>query len=394
MSGPGTGPSSPAAEGPGQRAPLRTPLSHVHEAMGARMIEFAGWWMPVQYTGIVQEHLAVRQAAGIFDLSHMGELLVAGPRSAEDLQRLVSCRVDDMAEGQARYGVLCLPSGGVLDDLVILRLATDRWLLVVNAACREKDLAWLQQHLAGSSTTVEDLTDAYALVAVQGPRAQELLQPLVEGLELDPLGFYRFALGRVAGREAIISRTGYTGEDGFEIFVAPQGAEGLWEALLERARPVSGLPAGLGARDTLRLEARYPLYGNDIDETTTPLEAGLGWVVDLEKGDFVGRHALAQQRERGVLRRLVGFVLEERAVPRHGYPIVDEEGRPLGEVTSGTLSPVRQQPIGLGYVPVARAAPDSRLAVEIRGRAVSGRVVRGPFVPIRTRGRAAPKAGS
>ena len=387
-------PSDSASGSGGQRRLLRTPLSHLHEAMGARMIEFAGWWMPVQYTGIVQEHLAVRQAAGIFDLSHMGELMVRGPRAAEDLNRLVSCNVADMAEGQARYGVMCLPSGGILDDLVVMRLAPDTYLLVVNAACREKDLAWLEQHLAGSTTAVEDHTEAIALIAVQGPRAPELLQPIVEGLDLEPLGFYRFGRGRVAGHEAIVSRTGYTGEDGFELFVQADAAAPVWEAVLERGRQVSAVPVGLGARDTLRLEARYPLYGHDIDETTTPFEAGLGWVVDLQKGDFVGRHALVQQRERGALRRLVGFVLDERAVPRQGYPILDELGRPVGEVTSGTLSPVRQQPIGMGFVPAALAAPHTPIAVEIRGRRVGGRVVQGPFVPIRTRAKGAPRTGS
>ena len=386
-------PGSAAGSG-GEQPLLRTPLSHVHEAMGARMVEFAGWWMPVQYTGIVQEHLAVRQAAGIFDLSHMGELVVRGPRAAEDLNRLVSCNVADMAEGQARYAVMCLPSGGILDDLVVMRLSEETYLLVVNAACREKDLAWLQQHLAGSTSSVEDRTEATALIAVQGPRAQELLEPLVEDLELEPLGFYRFGRGRVAGCEAIVSRTGYTGEDGFELFVEARAAVPLWEALLERGRRVSAVPVGLGARDTLRLEARYPLYGHDIDETTTPFEAGLGWTVDLEKGDFVGRHALVQQRERGVLRRLVGFVLDERAVPRQGYPLLDGQGRPIGEVTSGTLSPVRQQPIGMGFVPASLAAPDTPIAVEIRGRRVGGRIVKGPFVPIRTRAKAAPRSGS
>lgn len=383
-------------QGPGARgqALLRTPLTSLHERMGARMFEFAGWWMPVQYRGIVEEHLAVRRAAGIFDLSHMGEIEVRGPDAPDDLNRLVSCNVAALQVGQARYGVMCLPSGGIIDDLVVMRTAPDAYLLVVNAACRAKDLAWLEQHLAGSRTRVEDRSDRFALIAIQGPAAETILQPLVEGTRLGELGFYRCAPGRVAGVGALISRTGYTGEDGFELFVDPDAAERVWQALLEAGTPQGAVPVGLGARDTLRLEARYPLYGHDIDETTTPLEAGLGWTVDMGKGEFVGRYALAQEERRGPLRRLVGFVLGERAVPRQGHPLVDAQGHRLGEVTSGTFSPVRQEPIGMGYVPSRAAAPGTPLFVEIRGRNVPGRIVSGPFVAIRTRGRSGPRGPS
>ena len=359
------------------------------------MIEFAGWWMPVQYTGIVEEHRAVRERAGLFDLSHMGELVVTGPDSAAALNTLVSCNVATMEVGQARYGVMCLPSGGIIDDLVVYREDQDRFMLVVNAACREKDRAWIEQHLVGWQAELEDRTDAVALVAVQGPRAQELLQPVTTGLDLESVGFYRFARAEVAGVPAVVSRTGYTGEDGFELFVEADHAERLWEALMNEAPRVGALPVGLGARDTLRLEARYPLYGHDIDETTTPLEAGLGWVVDFGKGEFVGRHALAQQREQGPLRRLVAFVLEEKGVPRQGYPLVEPEGgRKVGEVTSGTLSPTLQQGIGMGYVPAAMSAPDAPIGVEIRGRVLRGRIIKGSFVPIRTRGRATARKAS
>ncbi len=373
--------------GTGGQALFRTPLTSWHERTGARMFEFAGWWMPVQYSGIVEEHLAVRRAAGVFDLSHMGEIEVRGADAPSDLNRLVSCNVATLQVGQARYGVMCLPSGGIIDDLVVMRTAPDAYLLVVNAACRLKDLAWLEQHLAGSETRVEDRSDHFALIAVQGPQAEAILRPLAQDVAVDALGFYRCAPGRVAGVDVLVSRTGYTGEDGFELFVEPASAERVWEAVLQAGVEKGAVPVGLGARDTLRLEARYPLYGHDIDETTTPFEAGLGWTVDMGKGEFVGRFALAQEQERGPLRRLVGFVLEERAVPRQGYPIVDAGGHRLGEVTSGTFSPVRQEPIGLGYVPSAVSAPGTRLFVEIRGKRVPGRVVAGPFVTIRTRGR-------
>ncbi|MBE3599624.1 MAG: glycine cleavage system aminomethyltransferase GcvT [Limnochordaceae bacterium] len=373
---------------PAGRQLTRTPLSGLHERLGARMIEFAGWWMPVQYSGIVEEHRAVRERAGIFDLSHMGELVVEGPGAAAALDALVTCNLATLEVGQARYGVMCLPGGGIIDDLVVYREAPERFMLVVNAACHDKDLAWIEQHLAGTSVTVRDRTQELALIAVQGPQAQALLSPVVEGADLDALGFYRFTEATVAGIPTTVSRTGYTGEDGFELFVEAGKAVALWEAIMQVAGPAGAVPVGLGARDTLRLEARYALYGQDIDETTTPLEAGLGWVVDFAKGNFVGRHALLQQKERGVLRRLVGFVLEDRGVPRHGYALVDPQGgAPIGQVTSGTLSPVLQQGIGLGYVPVDRAAPGTALAVAIRDRLHPARVVKGSFVPIRTRGR-------
>ncbi|HEY8486681.1 MAG TPA: glycine cleavage system aminomethyltransferase GcvT [Limnochordales bacterium] len=388
-------PSAPPGGDADQPArPLhRTPLASLHERSGARMVAFAGWWMPLSYASIVQEHLAVRQAVGLFDVSHMGRLWVRGPEAARDLDRLLTIPVAAMAPGQARYGLLCLPSGGILDDLVVLRLGPEEFLLVVNAACREKDLAWLEQHLAGSSTVVEDRTMASGLLALQGPRAEEVLADLAQEVDLARLGFYRFAQGRIAGRPVLISRTGYTGEDGFELLCEAEAACELWELLAERACGAGGSPAGLGARDTLRLEARYLLYGQDMDETTTPLEAGLDWAVDFGKGDFVGRFALAQQREQGVLRQLVGFALQERAVPRHGYPLLDDSGQRVGEVTSGTLSPVLQQPIGLGYVVAPCARPQTPLAVEVRGRPVPGRVVEGPFVPLRTRARGGSRKG-
>ena len=380
----------PAPQPQAQARPARTPLTHVHEQLGARMFEFAGWWMPLQYAGIVEEHRAVRERAGLFDLSHMGRLVVAGPDAARALDAILPFPVEAQAVGQARYTVMCLPGGGIVDDLVVYRESPERFLLVVNAACREKDRAWIEQHLAGWRATLEDRTEATALVAVQGPRAQALLEPITRGLDLEALGFYRFGQAQVAGIAALVSRTGYTGEDGFELMVEAAEAERLWQALAHEGARVGALPVGLGARDTLRLEARYPLYGHDIDETTTPLEAGLGWLIDFSKESFVGRHALAQQRERGPLRRLVGFVLEERGVPRQGYSLLDlASGRKLGEVTSGTLSPTLQQGIGMGYVAAGSAEPGQRVGVEIRGRAVPARVVKGSFVPIRTRGRAA-----
>lgn len=366
----------------------RTPLAGVHERLGARMIEFAGWWMPVQYSSIVEEHRTVRQRAGLFDLSHMGELIVEGPDATAALNSLVSCNVAALRPGQARYGVMCLPGGGIIDDLLVYREGPDRYMLVVNAACRPKDRAWLEQHLAGSRVSLSDETEGIALVAVQGPKAQEMLQPLTSGLDLDALPFYHFGRGQVAGIPALLSRTGYTGEDGFEIFVDAGRAERLWDTLMNESPRVGALPVGLGARDTLRLEARYALYGHDIDETTTPLEANLGWVVDFEKGDFIGRHALVQQKERGMLQRLMGFVMEERGIPREGYALVDPAtGRKVGRVTSGTLSPTLQQGIGMGYVPAAMSAPETPVGVEIRGQVHRARIIKGSFVPIRTRAR-------
>ncbi len=358
----------------------RTPLHGEHLRLGARMVPFAGFEMPVQYRSVIQEHRAVRERAGLFDVSHMGEIVLRGPRALEFLQ-LVSCNDHSrMTVGRARYTGLMYPEGTFVDDMLVHRTGEQEYLLVVNAANTAKDLAYLAE-LAADHDGVEvvDESGRWAQVALQGPLAAGILDPLTD-LELEGLRYYRFARGRVAGHPAIVARTGYTGEDGFEIYVAPEAAPEVWRALLEAGRPHGLEPAGLGARDTLRLEAGMPLYGNDIDATTTPLEAGLEWIVKLDKGDFIGRDVLERQAEEGVSRRLVGFEMVDRGIARHGYPVaLTAEGEPVGEVTSGTHSPTLGRAIGMAYVPVEAASPGTELWVEIRGRRARARVVKLPF---------------
>ncbi|BAS29447.1 glycine cleavage system aminomethyltransferase GcvT [Limnochorda pilosa] len=359
---------------------LRTPLREAHAGLGARLIGFAGWEMPVQYPeGILAEAAHVRRRAGLFDLSHMGEFWVEGPDAEAFLQRMLTNDVTLLRPGAAQYSLLCHPSGGILDDLVVYRL--DRgFMLVVNAANRSKDFAFLDAYRP-PGVVLEDRSLRTALIALQGPEAEGIMSRLAEPSPAD-LAFYHARRGRVAGKEALVSRTGYTGEDGFELYLAWDDAPAVWEKLVSS----EGVkPAGLGARDVLRLEMAYPLYGNDIDEHTSPLEAGLAWVVKLEKGDFVGREAIARQKEQGVARRRVAFQQEGGAVPRHGYPIAGPDGEPVGEVTSGAYSPNAEAPIGMGYVPAPLARPDQELAVLVRGKKVPVRTRRGPFVPSRTK---------
>jgi aminomethyltransferase len=354
---------------------LRTPLYDAHVRAGARVVDFAGWEMPVQYAGILDEHEAVRAAAGLFDVSHMGEVVFRGPRALESLQRVFTNDLARCADGQAQYGCLCRDDGGIVDDVVVYRRAADDLLVCVNAANRAKDYEWLHGHAEGADVANE--SDAWAQLALQGPLAAQVLQKLTS-LRLGSVGTYRFTNGDVAGVPCIVARTGYTGEDGFELFCPPDRATGLWDALLEAGGPEGVRPAGLGARDSLRLEMAYRLYGSDMDDGTTPLEAGLSWVVKLEKGEFVGREALRRQKVAGLQRKLVGFTLTEPGIPRHGYRVL-QDGKPVGAVTSGTRSPSLQIPIGLAYVPAALAAEGSTFAVEIRGRPVAARVVKTPF---------------
>lgn len=355
----------------------RTPLHAVHRRLGARMVEFGGWDMPVQYSGILEEHRAVRTRAGLFDVSHMGEVEIRGPAALDAVQRLVTNDAARLADGDAQYAVMCVAEGGIVDDLVYARLAADRFLLTVNASNRERDVAWMREHAGGAE--VIDRSDELALLALQGPLAARILEPLTE-VDVARLAGFHVAEARVAGRAALLSRTGYTGEDGFEIYVDAAAAAPLWDALVDAGAPRGLLPAGLGARDTLRLEAGLLLYGNDIDATTTPLEAGLGRVVKLDKGEFVGREALARQKREGVTRRLVGIEMETSSIPRHGYPLY-AGGERVGVVTSGTKSPTLGRGIALGYVSADRSAPGGAIEVEIRGRMHAARVVRPPFVP-------------
>jgi len=355
--------------------PQRTPLYDTHVRSGARMVEFAGWDMPVQYSGLLDEHEAVRTRAGLFDVSHMGEVVFRGPKALESLNRLLTNDLTQIAEGQAQYGCLCRESGGIVDDVVVYRRAADELLVCVNAGNRQKDFEWLRDH-AGSAQVTNESED-WGQIALQGPRAAAILQPLTK-VDLATLKSFRFADGQVAGLPCTVARTGYTGEDGFELFCRPDAAARLWEALMEAGVPGGLVPAGLGARDTLRLEMAYRLYGSDMDDTTTPLEAGLAWVVKLDKGDFVGRDALVRQKETGVPRKLVGFVLTDPGIARHGYDVL-RDGRKVGVVTSGTKSPSLKTSIGLAYVPPALAAEGSTFAVDIRGRSAEAQVVKTPF---------------
>jgi aminomethyltransferase len=355
---------------------LRTPLYETHRKAGARLVEFAGWDMPVQYQGLLAEHEAVRTRVGLFDVSHMGEVVFRGPRALEALNRLFTNDLGHVADGQAQYGCLCRESGGIVDDVVVYRRAADDLLVCVNASNRKKDFEWLAAG-AGVGVDVRDESDAWAQLALQGPLAAQLLQRLTN-VNLSALRSYRFAQGEVGGVPCLVARTGYTGEDGVELFCPAGDAVRLWDELVEAGQHERLLPCGLGARDSLRLEMAYRLYGSDMDDTTSPLEAGLGWVVKLEKGDFVGRAALLRQKANGIARKLVGFVLTDPGIARHGYPALQDGGK-VGEVTSGTRSPSLGTSIGLAYLPPALAAEGSTFAVEIRGRATAARAVKTPF---------------
>jgi aminomethyltransferase len=356
----------------------KTPLNAIHRESGARMVPFGGWDMPVEYSGLIAEHMAVRTAAGLFDVSHMGQFEVEGDGALAFLQRTTANDVAKLVDGQAQYSALPMPSGCPVDDIIIYRRSATRYLIVVNAANVEKDWQWLLAQ-SPSRCGLHNLSDQYALLALQGPRAEAILQRLTP-LPLAPVGFYHFAEGDVAGRAAIVARTGYTGEDGFEVFVSPDHADEVWRGLLDAGAPQGLVAAGLGARDTLRLEAKMMLYGNDMDETTTLIEAGLGWIVSLDpgKGDFNGRAILAEQKARGAPRKLVGLEMVGRGIARHGYPaFVNGEG--CGTVTSGSFAPFLQKSIGLCYVPTALAAVGTPLEIEIRGARVAARVVSTPF---------------
>jgi aminomethyltransferase len=358
---------------------LRTALYEAHRRLGGRMVDFAGWEMPVQYpSGIIAEHLAVRAGCGVFDLSHMGRVFVRGRDALSLAQRCTTRDLARIAPGQAAYSLLCREDGGILDDVIAYLLGPEEVLFVFNASNRESDTAWFQQHASGLDAQIEDQTFQTALIGVQGPDAQAVLQPLTQA-DLEPLPGYSFTWTDVQGNTALVARTGYTGEDGFEVMVDAAHADALWTALTEKAQP-----AGLGARDTLRTEAGMALYGHEIDTSTNPYEARLGWVVNLNKQEFVGRETLARIKEQGPSRRLVGLLVEPGGVPRPGYALLSED-RPVGKLTSGTYSPSLKRNIALGYAPV-HLGP--RLAVEMRGKPVPADVTKLPFVPHRTRPRA------
>ncbi len=357
--------------------PIRTPLYDTHVSLGAKMVPFAGYLMPVHYPGGIRaEHNAVRTTAGLFDVSHMGEFTVRGPQAADLIQYLTVNDASRIAVGQAQYSAICNEGGFVLDDLLVYRFE-DRFLLVVNAGNRAKDWEWMNEHAKGFDVELTDDSDEIALLALQGPRSRDVLARLT-GTALGAIGYYRFAEGTVAGEEAVLSRTGYTGEDGFELYLPAERAPAVWQALTVAGEPHGLVPAGLGARDSLRLEMGYALYGSDLDEAHTALESGLSWIVKLNAGDFIGQQALAADKERKPTRRLVGIRLLGRGFPRSGYSIVCE-GRDVGVVTSGVASPTLGVGVALGYVPASVAAPGTEVGVRIRGVVVPGRTERPPF---------------
>jgi aminomethyltransferase len=369
----------------------RTPLHARHLAGNARMVDFGGWEMPVQYAGISEEHLAVRTRAGLFDVSHMGQIEIAGADALAAVQHLTSNDASRLTVGRIQYSALTTPEGTFVDDVLVYCWAESHYLLVVNAGNIRKAARWITDQAAqlGGDVAVVNASSRYALVALQGPASAAILAELCT-IDLDQMKYYRFAAGEVAGARAIVSRTGYTGEDGFEIFLQPAQATRVWDALLVAGAGVDIRPCGLGARDTLRLESCMRLYGNEMDETVTVLEAGLEWIVAWDKPSFLGHEALREQRAHGVARRIVAFEMTDRAIARHGHDVLRGDV-PCGRVTSGTQTPFLQKAIGLAMVPVDMAEPGQELVIDVRGRRAAARVVPEPFYK-RTR-MARPDAG-
>ncbi len=354
----------------------KTPLNAVHRQLGARMVDFAGWDMPVQYSGPLKEHLAVRGAAGIFDVSHMGEIELRGATAEETIQKVACNDVSRLSSGQCHYSALTTPHGTFVDDILVYRLGPNHFFLCVNSSNQEKDFNWIREN-ANAGTEVIFRSEDYSQIAVQGPKAVEILAPLTD-IDIRKMKYYWFAEGRFAGVESIVSRTGYTGEDGFEIYLNPAHAVQTWLRIMEVGRPLGLEPAGLAARNTLRLEAKMTLYGHDIDETTTVLEADLAWICKLDKGDFIGRDSLLKQRQAGLQRILAGFEMIERGIARDRYPVLID-GENAGEVTSGSPAPFLQKNIGLTYLPVKRSSIGMEFAVVVREKPVKARVVATPF---------------
>jgi aminomethyltransferase len=355
-----------------------TALAATHKALGAKMVPFAGYQMPVSYEGVNAEHQTVREGVGVFDVSHMGEFLVEGPRALDLLQKVTSNDVSKLEVGRAQYSCLPNETGGIVDDLIVYRVKPETYLLVVNASNIEKDWAHISGYNAAIGAEMRDLSEAYSLLAIQGPKAAEAMQSLTS-VDLQAIPFYHFEIGDFAGiPHVIISATGYTGSGGFEVYCKNGEVQQVWDRVMEAGAPFGIKPIGLGARDTLRLEMGYCLYGNDIDDTTSPLEAGLGWITKFNK-DFVNREGLEAQKEAGVSRKLVGFELMERGIPRKDYDILDSEGNAIGQVTSGTMSPSLGKGIGLGYVPVTHAKPGTEIQIQIRKNRVPATVVKPPF---------------
>jgi aminomethyltransferase len=354
----------------------KTGFYDIHRQLGAKLVEFAGYYMPIQYRGIIDEHRRVRSTVGLFDVSHMGEFYVSGPNAEKFLQNVTINDVSKLAVNQVQYSAMCYEEGGIVDDLLVYRMA-DKFLLVVNASNLEKDWNWLSDHLL-ADVRMENRSDDCSLLALQGPDSFTVLQTLTKA-DLSAIPFYWLTETEVAGLPMMVSRTGYTGEKGFELCFPIEHSTTVWSAIMEAGKPYQIEPIGLGARDTLRLEMKYCLYGNDIDAATNPLEAGLGWITKLNKGEFIGRSALLKVKEQGLARKLIGFEMDGKAFPRHGYAIWAGDTR-VGEVTSGTFSPICEKGIGTGYVPSNLAAVGTPLAIEIRNARVPARVCNTPFV--------------
>lgn len=357
----------------------KTALFDKHVELGAKMVPFAGFEMPVQYSGLNEEHYCVREKVGLFDVSHMGQFFVEGPEAKALLQKVTTNNLDTLSDGKAQYNCLPNEDGGIVDDLIIYKMSDEKYFVVVNASNIDKDFAHIEKYNSFDAK-LSNASDEFSLIAIQGPKAVDTLQKLTP-VDLSTLPYYTFTTGEVAGvQDVIISNTGYTGSGGFEIYFKNEDAVGIWEKLTEAGEEFGVLPCGLGARDTLRLEKGFCLYGNDIDDTTSPLEAGLGWITKLDKGDFVAKDKIAKLKEAGIERKLVGFEMQERAIPRHDYPVVDAEGNPLGKVTSGTMSPMKKVGIGLAYVAKPHYKVDETIYIEIRGKKIPAKVVKLPFV--------------
>lgn len=356
----------------------KTPLYDIHKSLGARMVPFAGWSMPVQYSGVIDEHRAVREAAGLFDVSHMGEIDIEGPHALDLVQMLTTNDASKLHIGQAQYSILCYPNGGIVDDALVYRFGDEHYLLCVNASNTDKDYQWIKEH-AGSRfrTNVRDVSSHFAQLAIQGRRTVEILNRITDK-DLESIQHFSFDTAELSGADVIVSRTGYTGEDGFEIYLSPEKAAHVWESIMESGKDYGIKPIGLGARDTLRLEMKYALYGNDIDENTTPLEANLKWIVKFHKSDFIGRDSLIKQHEEGIGKKLVCLEMQERGIPRHGYEIFLEE-RKIGVVTSGTMSPSLGKGIAIGYVETGFEKEGQKVHINIRGKASKARIVTPPF---------------
>ncbi len=354
-----------------------TALSHIHEQLGAKMVPFAGYNMPVSYEGVNAEHENVRKAVGVFDVSHMGEFLITGPKALDLIQKVCSNDVSKLVDGQAQYNCLPNETGGIVDDLIVYKLKDEEYLLVVNASNIDKDWDWISKHNSVGAT-MRNLSEDYSLLAIQGPKAIEAMQSLTSE-DLSAIKFYHFKVADFAGIEhVIISATGYTGSGGFEIYCKNNEVEQVWNKVMEAGKSFGIKPIGLAARDTLRLEMGFCLYGNDINDTTSPLEAGLGWITKFTK-DFTNSENLKKQKEEGVKRKLIGFELTERGIPRHDYEIVDKEGNNIGIVTSGTMAPSLNKGIGMGYVTTENSAPDTEIFIQIRNKPVAATVVKTPF---------------